>query len=151
MGRTDTMDIQISPMTDCDLEAALGLWAQSDGVGLNESDTPDRLRKYLNRNPGLSLIARDGSRLVGAVLCGHDGRRGFLNHLAVVPECRGRGLGRQMVEACLEALNALGILKCNIYLYTDNEPGQVFWNRCGWSARTDLMVLQRQTHGARIN
>jgi len=133
-------------MTAGDLLAALRLWGQTEGVGLNESDTPDQLRAYLNRNPGLSLIARVGSRLVGAVLCGHDGRRGYLNHLAVLPEYRGCGLGRQMVETGLDSLAAQGILKCNVFLYADNEQGERFWNRCGWSARNDLIVLQRKTN-----
>ncbi len=143
------MDITILAMTVCDLEAVLALWGRTEGVGLNESDTPDQLRAYLDRNPGLSLIARDGTRLAGAVLCGHDGRRGYLNHLAVAPEYRGRGLGRQMVETCLGALGAMGILKCNIFLYAGNGPGERFWNRCGWTARSDLKVLQRKTspHG----
>ena len=139
------MDVTISDMMACDLEAVLCLWGQMEGVGLNESDTPDQIRAYLDRNPGLSLITRDGTRLIGAVLCGHDGRRGYLHHLAVVPEYRGRGLGRQMVESCLAALRAVGILKCNIFLYADNEPGEQFWNRCGWMARSDLKVLQRKT------
>jgi len=143
------MGVAISAMTACDLEAVLGLWSQMDGVGLNESDTPDQLRAYLDRNPGLSLIARDSTRLIGAVLCGHDGRRGYLNHLAVAPEYRGRGLGRQMVESCLAALRVIGILKCNIFLYADNEPGAQFWNCCGWAARNDLKVLQRQTNSAK--
>ena len=145
MSRNDRVDSVISAMTARDLDAVLALWGQTSGVGLNESDTPDQLRAYLDRNPGLSLIARDGTRLVGAVLCGHDGRRGYLNHLAVLPEYRGRGLGQQMVESCLGALAALGILKCNIFLYADNEPGQQFWSRCGWAARSDLKVLQRMT------
>jgi putative acetyltransferase len=132
-------------MTTADLNDVLVLWSTAEGVGLNESDTPDQLRAYLDRNPNLSLMARDGPRLVGAVLCGHDGRRGYLHHLAVLPEYRGRGLGRQMVEGCLAALGARGVLKCNIFLYADNEPGERFWNRCGWSARSDLKVLQRQT------
>ena len=139
------MNITLSPMMACDLETVLGLWAQTDGVGLNESDTPVLLRAFLDRNPGLSLTTRDGARLVGAVLCGHDGRRGYLHHLAVLPEYRNRGLGRQMVEACLTALGTLGILKCNIFLYADNEPGEQFWSHCGWKARADLKVLQRQT------
>ena len=145
MSKDDRMDIAVSAMTARDLDAVLALWGQTSGVGLNESDTPDQLRAYLDRNPGLSLIARDGTRLVAAVLCGQDGRRGYLNHLAVLPEYRGRGLGRQMVETCLGALAALGILKCNIFLYADNEPGEQFWNRCGWTARSDLKVLQRKT------
>jgi ribosomal protein S18 acetylase RimI-like enzyme len=138
------MDVTILHMTNCDLDAVLGLWTQTDGVGLNESDTPEQLRAFLDRNPGLSLVARDGLRLVGAVLCGHDGRRGYLHHLAVLSEYRGRGLGRRMVERCLAALAALQILKCNIFLYTDNGPGQQFWDRCGWAERSDLKVLQRK-------
>ena len=82
---------------------------------------------------------------MAAVLCGHDGRRGYLDHMAIVPEYRGHGLGRQMVEFRLASLAALGILKCNIFLYADNESGQQFWNRCGWMARSDLKVLQRKT------
>jgi putative acetyltransferase len=139
------MDITISPVTAADLDDAIALWSTTDGVGLNECDTPDRLRAFLDRNPGLSLLARDGLRLVGAVLRGHDGRRGYLDHMAIVPEYRGRGLGRLMVETCLADLAALGILKCNIFLYADNESGQQFWDRCGWAARSDLKVLQRPT------
>jgi putative acetyltransferase len=139
------MNITFSPLTAADLDDVLALWSTTDGVGLNECDTPEQLRAFLDRNPGLSLLARDGTRLAGAVLCGHDGRRGYLDHMAVLPEYRGRGLGRQMVESCLASLAALGILKCNIFLYADNESGQQFWNRCGWAARHDLKVLQRKT------
>jgi putative acetyltransferase len=71
------MDITFSPLTASDLDEVLGLWSTTDGVGLNESDTPDRVQCFLERNPGLSVVARDGARLVGAVLCGHDGRRGY--------------------------------------------------------------------------
>ncbi len=137
------MDVTYSPMTASDIEAVLDLWGRTDGVGLNESDTPKQLILYLDRNPNLSLVARDGARLVGAVLCGHDGRRGYLHHLAVVPAYRGRGIGRKMVETCLASLSALGVLKCNVFLYADNEPGEQFWRRCGWSARGDLQVMQR--------
>jgi N-acetylglutamate synthase len=137
------MAATISPMTVGDLAHALELWGQTDGVGLNESDTVDQLTLYLERNPGLSLVARAGNRIVGAVLCGHDGRRGYLHHLAVAPEYRKRGLGRQMVEDCLESLRQIGIRKCSIFLYADNEAGERFWKNGGWSKRTDLQVLQR--------
>lgn len=145
------MDVKLFPAAACDLDAMLDLWAQTDGVGLNESDTPERLRGFLDRNPGLSLVARDGPRLVGGVLCGHNGRNGYLCHLAVVPEYRRHGLGRQMVERCLAALSAQGILKCQIFLYADNELGRQFWNRCGWAARNNLKVLQRKTNGTPSN
>ena len=139
------MSVTLSPMAATDLEADLELWAGTEGVGLNESDAPDQLQCFLSRNPGLSVVARNGYRIIGAVLCGHDGRRGYLHHLAVLPEYRGRGLGRELVESCLASLAALRILKCNIFLYADNEPGEHFWNHCGWKARADLKVLQRPT------
>jgi ribosomal protein S18 acetylase RimI-like enzyme len=139
------MDVTYSPMMAADLESVLDLWGETDGVGLNESDTPEKLRSYLDRNPNLSLVARDDCRPIGAVLCGHDGRRGYLHHLAVVPAYRRHGVGHKMVETCLASLSALGILKCNVFLYADNDPGQEFWSRCGWSARNDLKVLQRLT------
>jgi ribosomal protein S18 acetylase RimI-like enzyme len=135
-------------MTEADLQSVHELWRQTDGVGLTESDAPEVLRGFLDRNPGLSLIARDGLRLIGATLCGHDGRRGFLYHLAVVPEFRGQGIGRRIVEICLASLAALGIHKCNIFLYVDNETGRRFWDRCGWSGRGDLKILQRITTGS---
>ncbi len=140
------MDISYSPMTAADLHSVHDLWTQTDGVGLTESDAPDVLQSFLDRNPELSLVARDGPRLIGAVLCGHNGRRGFLYHLAVIPEYRGRGVGRKIVETCLAALAALGVLKCNIFLYVDNDAGQRFWDRCGWSCRGDLRILQRVTN-----
>jgi len=130
-------------MAESDLDAVLALWSQTDGVGLNEMDTPEQLRAYLKRNPSLSMVVRDGEQIVGAVLCGHDGRRGYLNHLAVRPEYRKRGLGGQMVETCLSALKSIGILKCNIFLFAGNELGEDFWKRHGWSPRSDLLVFQR--------
>jgi N-acetylglutamate synthase len=142
------MAATISPMAERDFGNVLALWSDTDGVGLNESDTPDQLTLYLKRNPGLSLVARDNQRIVGAVLCGHDGRRGYLHHLVVAPDYRKRGLGRQMVAKCLASLHAIGIPKCNIFLYANNEQGERFWTCCGWSKRSDLQVLQRACIGS---
>ena len=98
---------------------------ETPGVGLNEGDDPAGLRAFLARNPGLSLVAQDGTRIVAAVLCGHDGRRGYLYHLAVANDYRRRGLGTSLVERC-SALAAAGIPKCTIVLYADNESGERF-------------------------
>lgn len=136
-------DLVTEPLVAADLPVVLSLWANMAGVGLNESDTIPQLRAFLARNPELSLVLRQGERIVGAVLCGHDGRRGYLHHLAVLPEFRGRGLGRGLVDRCLVGLAAEGILKCNIFLYADNEPGRRFWLRHGWSPRLDLQIMQR--------
>lgn len=136
---------QISGMTGVDYDEVLRLWQQSEGVGLNESDTRECVAAYLERNPGLSLIARNQGQVVGAVLCGHDGRRGYLHHLAVAVEHRRNGLGRSLVDTCLEKLAALGIQKCNIFLYADNDLGERFWTNGGWRERADLKILQRVT------
>lgn len=135
----------LRPMTIDDFDAVTSLWLASEGVGLNESDSRECIESYLARNPGLSLVAEIETQIVAAVLCGHDGRRGFLNHLAVAHSHRGRGLGRRLVEACLAQLAPLGILKCNIYLYVDNDAGAAFWRRLGWRDRAELKVMQRAT------
>lgn len=127
-----------------DYDRVIALWRSCEGVGLNESDTREGIERFLARNAGLSLVAesREGE-LIGAVLCGHDGRRGYLHHLAVAPACRRRGLGRTLVEMCLARLRPLGIAKCNIFLYATNAAGRAFWWQHGWKAREDLVVLQR--------
>lgn len=136
---------QVSAMVVTDYDEVLCLWQQSEGVGLNESDSRDCIAAYLERNPGLSLVARSECQVVGAVLCGHDGRRGYLHHLAVAVEHRRNGLGRSLVETCLQKLGSLGIQKCNIFLYADNDLGEQFWTNGGWVERGDLKVLQRTT------
>jgi ribosomal protein S18 acetylase RimI-like enzyme len=144
----------IRPMLETDLPAVLALWQRTEGVGLNESDTPARLTAYLRRNPGLSFVASDtltGS-LLGAVLCGNDGRRGYLHHLAIAAEARRQGIGKSLVQACLQRLSDLDIAKCNIFVYADNVAGQAFWKKLGWLGREDLLVMQatvfrRETDG----
>lgn len=137
------MSLQITEMLEADLPEVLKLWDSIEGVGLNESDTPDRLALYLRRNRGLSLVARDGGRVIGAVLCGHDGRRGYLHHLAVASPLRGQGLGRRLVEQCISLLAANGIQKCNIFVYADNDTGSAFWRKASWLDRGDLKIMQR--------
>src|SRR5215469_8473662 len=135
------------PMTPEDLPEVIELWTRTEGVGLNESDSVHALTDFLARNPALSRVAREGEKLVAAVLCGHDGRRGFLYHLAVVPERRGRGLGTTLVEQCLAALAGLGIQKCNALVYHDNDQGQRFWRRLKFNVRDDLGLWQTTTAG----
>lgn len=125
-----------------DYDAVFRLWKRSEGVGLSESDRREGVVAYLRRNPGLSFVATKGGRIVGAVLCGHDGRRGYLQHLAVAKRYRGRGIGRRLVEACLAKLRAAGFLKCNIFVFSTNVEGLQFWRRRGWKSRPDLRLMQ---------
>jgi putative acetyltransferase len=139
----------IKPMTLADYDEVLRLWQNAEGVGLNESDTRPAIASYLKRNRGMSFIAWDGKKLVGAVLCGHDGRRGYLHHLAVASSHRRKGIGTKLVARCLAELKRIGILKCNIFLYTHNASGERFWKTSGWKKRMDLCLVQKDLGSSR--
>lgn len=119
-------------MTTADLPSALRLWDQAEGVELDLGDGHDELVRYLERNPGCSHVAVADGILVGAVLAGHDGRRGYLYHLAVAQTARGAGLGRLLVERAVAALRQQGIPRALILVVRDNAAGFAFWRRCGW-------------------
>lgn len=134
--RIETMSLQ-------DYDQIIELWQNTEGVGLNESDSREQIAQFLARNRGMSFVIRNAGRIIGAVLCGHDGRRGYMHHLAVARSHRGQGLGRQLVNACLAQLERAGIQKCNIFLYANHAEGEAFWKHNGWSQRPDLVVMQK--------
>ncbi|HYB21828.1 MAG TPA: GNAT family N-acetyltransferase [Thermodesulfobacteriota bacterium] len=135
---------RIQLMVPEDLPEVICFWKEMEGIGLNESDSVPALSAYLQRNPKLSFVARnEQQQIVGAVLCGHDGRRGYLHHLAVARDYRKMGIGRALVEKCLSSLRALNILKCNIFLFSNNSGGEAFWREIGWRGREDLRLLQK--------
>lgn len=123
-------------MTEADLPAARKLWAETEGVELAEGDSVAELAGYLRRNPGMSFVACAGDQLVGAVLAGHDGRRGLLYHLAVAHELRGQYLGRKLTERSLAALKAAGVVRGLILVSRDNADGEKFWTKQGWEPLT---------------
>jgi N-acetylglutamate synthase len=127
-------------MNTADIPECLALWDATENMGLStEDDTPDGISKFLARNPGLSFVARDDSgALVGAILAGHDGRRGKLYHLAVAPGFMCKGVGRRLLEAATEALAREGIRKCYIYIYKANEHGREFWRKRGWREQDEF-------------
>ena len=137
------MDIDIAVMTIADYKEVYGLWEGSDGIGLSAEDSEESIQIYLERNPGLSFVARCEGKLAGAVLCGHDGRRGYIHHLAVDAQSRRKGVGRRLIDRCLSALEQAGIPKCHLFRFADNEEGLMFWETTGWSERTDLRVMSR--------
>ncbi len=114
---------------------------------LRDVDAREPLIAYLARNPGLNFVALDASAIVGAVLCGTDGRRGYLQHLAVAPAHRRRGIGRALVERCIRALTARGIDKCHLMVVSDNHDAAAFWTRLGWVDRSDVRLMSRTTPG----
>ena len=118
-------------------------WASIPEVGLDDADSISSMELFLKRNRGLSFIARDSGELIGAVLCGHDGRRGYLHHLAVHPDYRRRGIGVSLVNKCFLALSKRGISRCNIFIYSDNEKGKKFWKKTGWRTYNGLEIMYK--------
>ena len=131
-------------MTREDLPEVLELWRSSEGIALGESDTSEQVAAFLARNPGLSQVAIEEGAVIGAVLCGHDRRRGFLHHLAVARTHRHRGIGRTLVERCIEGLSREGIRRCHLLVFRENQEARGFWERMGWSLRDHLRIMSRE-------
>lgn len=139
------MNVEITSFTIDAYDQVFALWQQCEGVGLSDSDSREGIEAYLKRNPGLSFVAKENGKVVGAVLCGHDGRRGYINHLAVHVQWRRRAIGRRLVGKCLEALHRMGIQKCHIFVFKHNEDGFGFWKSLGWIPRGDLSLISKST------
>jgi phosphinothricin acetyltransferase len=138
------MTITISPFMIEAYDEVLTLWQQCEGIGLSNADSREKIRSYLERNPGMSFLAQTQGRLIGAVLAGHDGRRGYIYHLAVHPEWRRQGLGRQLVDQCLQALKIADIQKCHLFIFNDNTGGINFWESFGWEIRKNINIISRK-------
>jgi len=130
--------ITIRDMSMADYDAVIDLLKPTPGVVLRSADSPAATARYLERNPGLSLVAEADTRLVGCLMCGHDGRRGYLQHLAVLPESRRQGIATALVETCLGRLEELGICKSHVDVFKDNSLAARFWKSRGWRLRDDI-------------
>ena len=137
------MSITVAEFTIDDYEEVYSLWEACDGIGLSSADSRPSIQMYLERNHGFSLIAYDGQTVVGTILCGHDGRRGYIHHLAVRAEYRRQGIGRLLVDKSIKALEASGIKKCHLFIFHDNTSGIQFWENIGWTYRQDIGVISK--------
>jgi N-acetylglutamate synthase len=124
-------------------ENVFALWKRCEGVGLSDADSPQAIRAYLERNPGMSFLAKADSNIIGAILGGHDGRRGYIHHLAVDNAWRRRGIARQLVETCIQVLKEAGIQKTHIFIFNSNVNGIAFWKSVGWTHRSDISVISK--------
>ena len=115
-----------------DYDGALQLWQRVEGLEVAEGDDREGVAQFLARNPGVSRVAIDGSAVVGVAMCGDDGRRGYIYHLAVDPAYRRYGLGRRLVKECLDGLRRAGVLRAIILVADNNFGGAEFWKRAGW-------------------
>ncbi|MBN1435548.1 MAG: GNAT family N-acetyltransferase [Sedimentisphaerales bacterium] len=132
--------ITISSMTINDYNAALTLWQNTEGICLDDCDSPTAIARYLQHNPGLSCVAKQDNQLIGTLLCGTDGRRGYLNHLAVAPTHRNQGIGRKLVQHSLNALKNIGITRCHTFVLVNNSSAQAFWQHIGWPQQDTFNV-----------
>jgi N-acetylglutamate synthase len=137
------MKIRISEFKIDSYESALALWERCEGVGLSDADSRENIKLYLNRNPGMSFIAEVDNEMVGTVLSGHDGRRGYIYHVAVSPDFRRKGVGSMLVKSSLNKFREQGILKCHIMLFNNNMAGLKFWESIGWSYRNDICIMSK--------
>jgi len=135
------MSLSFAPMRSSDYEEVAALWRSSPGVGIYPGDDRETIERFLDRNPGLSFVARDNTGPVGAVLCSHDGRRGYITHLAVEKSARRRGIGRALVNRCLDALRREGIQKAHLFVFRTNQVARAFWRREGWHERDELVTM----------
>jgi len=136
-----TGNIGTREFTINDYDAAVELWQRVEGLEIAEGDDRESVAQFLGRNPGLSRVAIDGSATVGVALCGHDGRRGHIYHLAVDPAYQGRGLGRRLLDECLMGLRRTGVKRIIIMVADDNLRGREFWKRCGWEEIPDATMM----------
>lgn len=137
------MAVEIRIMQKNDYEGAITLWRSLPGLGLSGADKEDQIHRFLEMNPDTCFVAVDQGALIGTVLGGNDGRRGYIYHLAVDSAYQRSGLGRELVKRCLEALKNAGLQKCHIFVIADNEEGKKFWDRIEWVRRDDILVMSK--------
>ena len=121
-----------------DYDAVMALWRGCGGLSLRDSDSREGVEKYLQRNPGLSFVAEGETGILGTLMAGHDGRRGYIQHLAISPGIRRQGVGTRLVELCLAALKKEGIEKSHVHVIGANAEGVAFWCRLGWVHRNEI-------------
>ena len=134
----------IRTMITNDYSRVYDLWCNTKGMGLNSiDDSEDGILRYLKRNPSTCFVAEKDGKLLGAILSGHDGRRGYIYHTAVIESARSQGIGGKLLEASLNALAQAGISKVALVVFEYNEIGNSFWEKAGFSKRNDLIYRNK--------
>jgi ribosomal protein S18 acetylase RimI-like enzyme len=138
------MKVELREMTMTDYEKVYALWKDSEGLKLNsEDDSSESVKRFLERNPDLSYVAIDKGQIVGAALCGSDGRHGYIHNLAVAKSHRRQGIGKSLVGRCMFALMRMGIHRCHLFVLGDNQAGLDFWKSLGWQQRVELITMSQ--------
>lgn len=135
--------LRFDPMIAADYDQVLAVWLSAEG--LSHIESREEFERFVTRNPGLSVVCRDtdNDQIIGAVWCGHDGRRGYLYHVAVAEGFRRQGIGTGMVDQCLKNLEQLGIKRCTLFIFVTNADAEKFWTAIGWRQRVDLKLMAK--------
>lgn len=137
-----TDSVQIRTMTVSDYDAVYDMWINTSGMGLNDiDDSREGIEKFLKRNPETCFAAVENGRVIGAIMCGHDGRRGYIYHTSVREEYCGRGIGTALADSALAALESEGINKAALVVFARNEKGNAFWEKLGFTQRSDIITV----------
>ena len=137
--------MKIRKMKLTDYDAVYALWRKTPGMGLNNiDDSREGIERYMKRNPRTCFVAVLGNEIVGIIMAGHDGRRGYIHHTCVDPELWNNQIGSRLVETALEALRAEGINKAALVVFERNERGNGFWERIGFITRSDLVYRTKE-------
>lgn len=136
--------VNIRVMTIADYDEVYELWMSCAGMGLNNlDDSRDGIDKFIKRNPNTCLIAEIGEKIVGVIIVGNDGRRGYIYHTAVNPQYRKQGIARQLVDSAMQELKQCGINKVALVVFDRNENGNAFWEKIGFTVREDLIYRNK--------
>ncbi len=137
------MDIEIRIMSSSDYSGAIDLWKALPGLGLSSADDFSAIDLFLRKNPDTCFVAVNEGKIIGTVLGGNDGRRGYIYHLAVHQNFQKIGLGKALLEKCLLSLRSEGIKKCHIFVISSNTEGLDFWTKMGWLLRNDILIMSK--------
>lgn len=136
--------MNIRTMKISDYDEVYALWMSCAGMGLNNlDDSRDGIDRFLKRNPDTCFVAESDGKITGVIIAGNDGRRGYIYHTAVSPECRRQGVGKSLVAAALNALEQQGINKAALVVFDRNKDGNSFWEKQGFTVRNDLVYRNR--------
>lgn len=138
------VNIIIREMTLKDYEKVYALWLSCKGMGLNDmDDSREGISSFLKRNPETCFVAEGNGEIVGVIICGNDGRRGYIYHTAVKPSFRRKGIAAELVKSALDSLSKLGIVKVALVVFDRNKEGNDFWEKQGFTVREDLIYRNK--------
>lgn len=139
--------VNIRVMSISDYDEVYNLWTNTPGMGLNSTDDSRKgIEKYLKRNPTSSFVAECSGTIIGVIMAGHDGRRGYIHHTAVSPAYRNQGIAKRLVDCAMSALDEEGINKVALVAFKNNDIGNAFWESIGFAKRDDLVYRNKNIH-----